>query len=105
MGVKVRESQIEQALVRRVRLLGGEIRKVAWIGRRGAPDRFVMLPLRALRACGLPKSVWVELKRPGKGAEDHQTREHRRMQSCGEIVLIIDTLDEVDHWFPVAALP
>jgi len=31
-------------LVKRVRELGGEVRKVQWIGRRGAPDRLVMLP-------------------------------------------------------------
>ena len=40
----MRESVIEKYLVQRVKALGGEVRKVNWIGRRGAPDRLVMLP-------------------------------------------------------------
>ena len=89
----MRESQIETALKRRVKLLGGEVRKVAWIGRRGAPDRFVMLQ-------GPNKNFWVELKAPGEVAEAHQAREHERMRICGEIVLVIDSLEALDEWFP-----
>lgn len=63
----MRESDIEKYLVKQVKVLGGEIRKVRWIGRRGAPDRLVMLPGR---------SVWVELKAPGEKARPHQAREH-----------------------------
>ena len=40
----IRERDIERHLVKRVKELGGEVRKVQWIGRRGAPDRLVMLP-------------------------------------------------------------
>lgn len=94
----MRESQIEKALVRRVKLLGGEIRKVAWIGRRGAPDRFVMLQ-------GPAKNMWVELKAPGVKVDDHQLREHERMRICGEIVVVIDSLEDVDRWFPLESLP
>ena len=39
----MRESTIEDYLVERVKALGGEVRKVKWIGRHGAPD----LPLAA----------------------------------------------------------
>ena len=38
------EAKIEKYLCDRVKMLGGEVRKVKWIGRRGAPDRLVMLP-------------------------------------------------------------
>jgi len=38
----MRESDIEAHLVKRVKELGGEVRKVKWIGRNGAPDRLVM---------------------------------------------------------------
>lgn len=38
------EAKIEAYLVKQVKALGGEVRKVKWIGRRGAPDRLVMLP-------------------------------------------------------------
>jgi hypothetical protein len=40
------ERDIERHLVKRVKALGGEVRKVQWVGRRGAPDRLVMLPER-----------------------------------------------------------
>lgn len=84
----IRESTIEQYLVDQVKALGGEVRKVKWIGRRGAPDRRVMLPERG--------GWWVELKRPGMDAEDHQLREHTRMRKMGERVLVIDSKEDVD---------
>jgi hypothetical protein len=33
------EAVVEDHLSRRVRALGGETRKMQWIGRKGAPDR------------------------------------------------------------------
>ena len=42
----MRESEIEKYLVKQVKAAGGEVRKVKWIGRRGAPDRLAMLPAR-----------------------------------------------------------
>ena len=44
----MRERDIERHLVRRVKEIGGEVRKVQWVGRRGAPDRLVMMPSRKL---------------------------------------------------------
>lgn len=82
----MRENQIENYLVKCVTGLGGEVRKVKWIGRRGAPDRLVMLP-------GL--SVWVELKAPGEKVKPHQMREHERMKVLGQKVKVIDSLEGV----------
>lgn len=93
----MRESEIENYLVARVKALGGEVRKVKWIGRRGAPDRLVMLPIRGGWARMLPRTIWVELKAPGKKVEAHQLREHRRMQAMGQRVFVIDTLEGVDE--------
>lgn len=90
----MRESVIEKALVARIKALGGEIRKVSWIGRRGAPDRFVMLP-------SPHRNIWVELKATGVAVEDHQIREHRRMRALGELVVVIDRIAEIDIWFPL----
>ena len=44
----MRESEVEAYLVKRVKALGGEVRKVKWLGRNGAPDRLAMLPPPAL---------------------------------------------------------
>lgn len=88
------EQDVEQHLVRRVKELGGEIRKVQWVNRRGAPDRVVMLNGRI---------VWIELKRPGLAKsfpsnphESQQKREHDRMRAQGQRVYVLDDCGEID---------
>lgn len=96
----MKERDIERYLVKRVKELGGEVRKVQWIGRRGAPDRLVMLPMRmAPDAClpRFPDTIFVELKAPGKVAEPHQLREHKRMQAMGQRVEVVDSFERVDE--------
>jgi hypothetical protein len=92
-----------------VQELGGEVRKVRWIGRRGAPDRLVMLPRRRVEKWSefqavLPytiqaKTIWVELKAPGVEPEPHQLREHKRMREMGQRVEVIDSLAGVEELF------
>lgn len=109
MRETIRESDIENYLVRRVKAMGGEVRKVKWIGRKSAPDRLVMLPAivslrsfpRNLRAA---RTVWVELKRPSSLAafpanahERAQHREHERMRKTGQQVEVVGTLAGVDR--------
>jgi len=84
----VRESDIEDYLVQRVKAMGGEVRKVKWLGRRGAPDRVAMLFGRVL---------WVELKAPGEKAKPHQAREHERMRDMGQRVEVVDSFARVDE--------
>jgi len=115
------ERYIEDYLVKRVNELGGEVRKVAWPGRRGAPDRFVMLPgnnavlatpvavamkdPRAVewltevqrRVEGVGRSFFVELKAPNKKPDPHQLREHERMRALGQRVEVIDSIEGVDR--------
>lgn len=86
----MRESEIENYAVKRVRAAGGQIRKVKWIGRNGAPDRRIMLPWRR---------CWVEFKAPGEDLEPHQEREHKRMLEMGEDVIVIDSKEKVDALF------
>lgn len=83
------ESKIERYLCEQVEKLGGEVRKVKWIGRRGAPDRLVMHHLVA--------NLWVELKAPGVKPKPHQIREHVRMRHVGLHVIVIDSFDQVDQ--------
>lgn len=92
------ERDIEAYLVKHVEALGGEVRKVQWVGRNGAPDRVVMLE-------GV-RTTWVELKSPGgaatfpKGAHERmQQREHERMRACGQVVHVIDSKKRIDFLF------
>lgn len=69
------ERTVESYLKDCVEGVGGEVRKVSWVGRRGAPDRLVLLR---------GKCVWVELKCPSIDKPDpHQAREHERMRRLG----------------------
>lgn len=83
------ERDVERRLVRRVRELGGEVRKVRWVGRNGAPDRVVFLT-------GKP-ALWVELKRPGGRLRRCQVREHERMRNAGQHVVVWSSIDEIEE--------
>lgn len=98
---ELHERDIEKHLVKRVVQLGGEVRKVKWIGRRGAPDRLVMLPPGIVVYPGpeFGYTIWVELKAPGKVAEPHQQREHIRMRRMGQRVVVIDSIEGVEELF------
>lgn len=96
------EAKIEKYLVKQVKTLGGEVRKVKWTGRRGAPDRLVMLPARTgITEWGYldapAATIWVEFKAPGKVPEPHQAREHERMRKMGQRVEVIDSMEGVDN--------
>ncbi len=83
---RIRESDVEDYLKERVHAHGGEVRKLQWIGRRGAPDRLVMLE----------GPHFIEMKRPGEVPEPHQDREHGRMRKHGLQVWVLDSYDAVD---------
>lgn len=85
----MRESTIERYLCFRVKDAGGEIRKVKFVGHRGAPDRQVLLE---------GKHPLVELKRPTKRAAAHQEREHERLRRAGFEVYVLDTMTAVDRF-------
>jgi len=102
----MRERDIEDYLVKRVKEARGAVRKVKWIGRSKAPDRLVLLPITPTPQGTfkyVPRSAWVELKKPGglktfpKNAhEEAQAREHERMRRFGETVHVIDSFEGVD---------
>lgn len=82
----MRESTIESYLIKRVKELKGEIRKVKWIGRNAAMDRLVLLN----------GGYFVEVKRPGEKPRASQVREHDRFRKHGVPVWVVSTFDEVD---------
>lgn len=99
----MRERDIERALVQRVKALGGEVRKVAWIGRKAAPDRVVMFP-RYAYIDDIHSCVWVELKNPetiktfpANAHERAQHREHQRMRRVGQRVEVIGTIEQIEE--------
>jgi hypothetical protein len=97
----MREADVEQYLVKRVKAMGGEVRKVAWVGRRHAPDRLVMIPDSVIDKTGcirwIPaRSFFVELKAPGKRPRAGQQREIERMRECKLRVEVIDSLEAVE---------
>ena len=92
----MRESIIEKYLVLRVLSMGGEVRKVKWIGRRGAPDRLVMLPRAGAIFTNWNCTIWVELKATGVKPEPYQLREHKRMRDMGQRVEVVDSIEGDD---------
>jgi hypothetical protein len=103
------ERDIEDYLVKRVEAMGGEVRKVQWIGRNSAPDRLVMLPVAqaynstAGRWTQPGATIWVELKNPktivtfpSTPRERAQHREHERMRKLGQRVEVVGTLYQVE---------
>lgn len=82
---KVSEKQVEQALVQRVKELGGICEKFTSPGRRAVPDRIVTLPGGRI--------VFVECKAPGKRPTLTQVLDHERRRALGCDVRVIDSLE------------
>ncbi len=78
------EGRIVSKFLARCKALGLDVRKCAWEGRRGAPDRFVMVNGR---------HYWIEFKAPGQKLREHQEREIKRMERAGCRVFVIDSED------------
>ena len=96
-----RESDIEAYLCEKVAGLYGEVRKLQWIGRRGAPDRLVMIPEYRFGS-GTDHVVpaerfLVELKAPGKKPPAYQLREHERLRKFGWRVEVVDSFERVEE--------
>ena len=82
------EKDIENALVRRVKTLGGMCEKFTSPGRRSVPDRIITLPNG--------KIVFVEVKNTGKKPTDLQLRDHERRRALGCDVRVIDNMDDAN---------
>lgn len=82
----MRERDIEKALVKRVKELGGLCEKFTSPGRRSVPDRLVIFPDRI---------IFVELKAPGKKPTELQQRDHNRRRALGCDVRVIDSIEGV----------
>lgn len=75
------EAKVVQRIRSRVRAYGGEVRKVEWSGRRGAPDLLVLMP---------GDHFFIEVKAPGEKPRPEQLREHERLRIAGFDVFVCD---------------
>lgn len=87
----VREKGVESHLKARAEKLGGEVRKVSWVGRNGAPDRMILFPNGVL--------YWIETKAPQGRLSPGQRKEHIRMANMGQVVLVLWNRKLVDEFF------
>lgn len=91
----VRENKVETYLHDHVTSLGGTSRKWVSPGRRGVPDRIVVLPW----------GIWlVEVKTTDGGLSPDQVREHQRLTDAGAKVRTVyghagvdQLIEEVKH--------
>lgn len=80
------ETHIENPVVVRAEAAGYFVRKVQWVGRKGAPDR---LFARADRG-----QVYIEFKATGEEPNRQQREEHKRMRAAGIEVHVCDNVEE-----------
>ena len=86
------EGKVEAYLKKRVAETGGRQRKLRWLCRRGAPDRFVWWP----GPVDGPHLHFVEVKRPGGTTHPLQTLEMGRLQNDGFNVHVVSSEADVD---------
>ena len=86
------EKDVEAALVRRVKALGGLCEKFTSPGRRSVPDRIVTMPDGQI--------IFVELKRPGGKPTDAQLKDHANRRELGCDVRVIDNLEDARAFEP-----
>ena len=85
---KMREKAIEQALVARVKAMGGIAPKFTSPGFDGMPDRLALLPGGRMG--------FVELKAPGKEPRALQEARHRLLRRLGFKVYVINGIERID---------
>ncbi len=101
------EGKLREKLKKRVEAYGGEIRAVAWLGRRYAPDVLCLFPLGKVPCVPMHNFLdtecfhpFIETKAPGGKPTVGQAREHERMRAAGCVVLVISTEAQLDEWLP-----
>ncbi len=83
----MRETKVEKALVDGVELRGGACPKWTSPGRKGPPDRIVLMPGAHV--------VFVETKAPNGRLEPWQSRFHTMLRWLGFRVVVLWTLEQV----------
>ena len=84
------ESELESHFVREVKRIGGRAPKWVSPGTRGVPDRIVLLPGG--------RTIYVELKAPGKPLKPLQVWWAKILRSMGHQVYKIDSREDIDQF-------
>lgn len=84
------EKDIERALCKRVKAIGGMAEKFTSPNRRSVPDRLVTLDGGRI--------IFVELKAPGKKPTEAQARDHQRRRDLGCVVWVIDSIEMIERF-------
>lgn len=84
--IKISESVVESETCDYARRRGWHNRKVKWIGRHSAPDRYFT------KKGQIP--FFVEFKRPGGKLRKSQEEEVKRLNENGTIVYVIDNIED-----------
>lgn len=87
----VRESRIEAHLMKKMKQIGGKAYKWASPGLRGVPDRILIHPDFQGR------SIYVELKAPGRKSTPAQVRVQQDLIDAGHAVFVLDSIELVDQ--------
>jgi hypothetical protein len=82
------ERDIEKALCKKVKELGGTCEKYTSPSRRSVPDRLIMLPDKRI--------IFVECKAPGKVPTIAQKNDHDRRRAMGFDVRVIDSMEQIN---------
>lgn len=83
----MREKQIEQRLVKAVKVRGGLCPKLVSPGTDGMPDRMVLLPDSHMG--------FVEVKAPGEKPRPLQQRRHEQLRELGYKVSVLDDPEQI----------
>jgi len=86
----LRESKLEHRLVNEVKRIGGIAPKFVSPGNRGVNDRLVILPGG--------RTIYVEMKAPGKPLEPLQKRWAKILRKLGHRVYKIDSDEDIDQF-------
>ncbi len=89
------EANVEGPAVTRAERAGWFVRKLGWIGRRSAPDRFFAKKTERCPCCGRSgRIVLIEFKDRGKPARRDQLDEHTELRDAGVEVHVIDRVSD-----------
>lgn len=85
----MKESEIEQELIKQIKILRGKAYKFSSPGNNGVPDRIVLVD---------GKCYFVELKKPGEELRPLQEAVKRKYEAMGFKVYVIDTKEKVGEF-------